>query len=122
LPGAIPCIGSAVINDSNGIATFNLRGLGSSRSLVLLNSRRVVALGTGVSDLNILPVALLERSEVLTGGASIGFPIVNSRFNPAKGTIAAGQSDFNVNSLNIFQASSHRFTMPWVVVLPQRSV
>ncbi len=71
LPGAIPGIGSAVNNGSNGTATFNLRGLGTNRNLVLLNSRRVVAAGTGgVTDLNILPVALLERSEVLTGGAS----------------------------------------------------
>ena len=71
LPGSVPGIGSAVNNGSNGTATFNLRGLGSNRNLVLINSRRVVPSGTGgVVDLNILPVALLERSEVLTGGAS----------------------------------------------------
>ena len=71
LPGSVPGLGSAVNNGSNGTASFNLRGLGSNRNLVLLNSRRVVPAGTGgVVDLNILPVALLERSEVLTGGAS----------------------------------------------------
>ena len=71
LPGSVPGIGSAVNNGSNGTATFNLRGLGSNRNLVLINSRRVVPSGTGgVVDLNLLPVALLERSEVLTGGAS----------------------------------------------------
>ena len=71
LPGSVPGIGSAVNNGSNGTATFNLRGIGTNRNLVLLNSRRVVPAGTGgVVDLNILPVALLERSEVLTGGAS----------------------------------------------------
>ncbi len=71
LSGATPGIGTAVNNGSNGTATFNLRGLGTNRNLVLLNSRRVVGAGTtGVADLNILPVALLERSEVLTGGAS----------------------------------------------------
>lgn len=71
LPGSVPGIGSAVNNGSNGTATFNLRGLGSNRNLVLVNSRRVVPSGTGgVVDLNILPVALLERAEVLTGGAS----------------------------------------------------
>ena len=71
LPGSVPGIGSAVNNGSNGTATFNLRGLGTNRNLVLLNSRRLVPAGTGgVVDLNILPVALLERSEVLTGGAS----------------------------------------------------
>jgi iron complex outermembrane recepter protein len=71
LPGSVPGLGSAVNNGSNGTATFNLRGLGTNRNLVLINSRRVVPAGTnGVVDLNILPVALLERSEVLTGGAS----------------------------------------------------
>jgi iron complex outermembrane recepter protein len=71
LPGSVPGIGAAVNNGSNGTATFNLRGLGSNRNLVLINSRRLVPSGTGgVVDLNILPVALLERSEVLTGGAS----------------------------------------------------
>ena len=71
LPGSVPGIGAAVNNGSNGTATFNLRGLGTNRNLVLINGRRVVPAGTGgVVDLNILPVALLERSEVLTGGAS----------------------------------------------------
>jgi iron complex outermembrane recepter protein len=71
LPGTVPGIGSAVNNGSNGTATFNLRGLGTNRNIVLLNSRRIVPAGVGgVVDLNILPVALLDRSEVLTGGAS----------------------------------------------------
>jgi iron complex outermembrane recepter protein len=71
LPGSVPGIGSAVNNGSNGTATFNLRGLGANRNLVLINSRRLVPSGTGgVVDLNLLPVALLERAEVLTGGAS----------------------------------------------------
>jgi len=60
---------------SNGYATaqINLRGLGIKRTLVLLNGRRIVAGGTGANDsadLNMIPVAIIERVEVLTDGAS----------------------------------------------------
>lgn len=71
LPGVVPAIGPAVNNGANGSATLNLRGLGTNRNLVLLNERRVVpATLAGVVDLNIIPVALLERVDVFTGGAS----------------------------------------------------
>lgn len=70
LPGTSAGIGSQVNNGQGGVATFNLRGLGANRNLVLLNSRRVVPSTLGnVTDLNIIPVALIERADVLTGGA-----------------------------------------------------
>lgn len=56
-----------------GTAQVNLRGLGANRTLVLLNGRRVVAGGSGANssvDLNMIPVSLLERVEVLKDGAS----------------------------------------------------
>lgn len=56
-----------------GTTQVNLRGLGISRTLVLLNGRRVVNGGTGANssvDLNIIPIALIERIEVLKDGAS----------------------------------------------------
>ncbi|HEU4852908.1 MAG TPA: TonB-dependent receptor [Telluria sp.] len=60
---------------SNGYGTtqVNLRGLGIDRTLVLLNGRRVVSGGTGANssvDLNMIPVAMIERIEVLRDGAS----------------------------------------------------
>jgi iron complex outermembrane receptor protein len=71
LPGATPGINSQVNNGSNGAASVNLRGLGANRNIVLLNSRRVTPRGTdAVVDLNIVPVSMIERVEVLTGGAS----------------------------------------------------
>lgn len=56
-----------------GTAQVNLRGLGIKRTLVLLNNRRLVAGGTGANsspDLNMIPVAALERTDVLKDGAS----------------------------------------------------
>ncbi|WP_448582842.1 TonB-dependent receptor plug domain-containing protein [Thermaurantiacus sp.] len=71
LPGVAPNIGPGVNNGTNGSAQIDLRGLGSNRNLVLLDGRRVVPATTaGVVDLNNIPVALLERVDVLTGGAS----------------------------------------------------
>ncbi|MFN3945738.1 MAG: TonB-dependent receptor domain-containing protein [Allosphingosinicella sp.] len=71
LPGTVPSIGPAVNNGTNGSAQLNLRGLGPNRNLILMNERRVVpATLAGVVDLNIIPVALLERVDVFTGGAS----------------------------------------------------
>ncbi len=59
---------------SNGIAginTVNLRGLGAGRTLVLLNGQRSVASAvSGVVDINTVPQDLVERVEVVTGGAS----------------------------------------------------
>ena len=56
----------------NGVATVNLRNLGSSRTLVLVNGRRFVAglAGTSAVDLNNIPTDFIERVEVVTGGAS----------------------------------------------------
>ena len=56
-----------------GTAQVNLRGLGVNRTLVLLNGRRVVAGGSGANDsvdLNMIPVSILDRVEVLKDGAS----------------------------------------------------
>ena len=72
LPQVIPG-SSASLNqgDDSDIATFNLRGLGTNRALTLLNGRRFVPSGpTGAIDLNSIPAVLVERYEVVSGGAS----------------------------------------------------
>jgi len=57
---------------NNGATSANLRGQGSNATLVLLNGRRVAAHGLngGVVDLNQIPLAAIERIEVLKDGAS----------------------------------------------------
>jgi len=64
---------STVSNGSDGTATVDLRGLGAVRTLVLVNGRRLGPGGDGgtnVSDINQIPTELIERVDVLTGGAS----------------------------------------------------
>jgi outer membrane receptor protein involved in Fe transport len=72
LPQVFAAQNSAVSNGASGTATVSLRGLGSDRTLVLINGRRM---GYGsptdtAADLNQIPGLMVERIEVLTGGAS----------------------------------------------------
>jgi len=83
LPQVVADQGSGLSIGSNGTATVNLRGLGIQRTLVLVNGRRLMggdpaagapsttALGgASAADINQIPVALIERVDVLTGGAA----------------------------------------------------
>lgn len=71
LPGITPSIGSAVNNGNGGASFANLRNLGSNRNVVLLDGVRLVpAELNGRFDLNNVPLALIDRVDVLTGGAS----------------------------------------------------
>ena len=72
LPQVVPGIGATSNNPGlNGQATVDLRGLGSERTLVLVNGRRLSPSDKeGTVDLNVIPAALVERIEVVTGGTS----------------------------------------------------
>ena len=72
LPQAFAAQNSTVANGASGTATVSLRNLGSSRTLVLIDGKRM---GYGspqddAADLNQIPGQMVERVEVLTGGAS----------------------------------------------------
>jgi len=71
LPGAVPSIGSAVNNGNGGASFVDLRGLGTQRNLVLLDGQRITPADiTGATDLNNIPLALVDHVELLTGGAA----------------------------------------------------
>ena len=71
LPGVTPSIGSAVNNGNGGSSFVDLRNLGSNRNVVLLDGARLTpAELQGRFDLNNVPLALIERVDVLTGGSS----------------------------------------------------
>lgn len=71
LPAVRPNLGRAVNNGSDGSSSLDLRGIGTNRTLVLLDGRRIVPFGLdNIVDTNVIPVALLERVDVVTGGAS----------------------------------------------------
>lgn len=77
LPAAAGSIGESnrFLGNNAGSATVNLRGFGSARTLVLMNSRRMATSPAGVAtagavDINTIPVAAVGRIEVLKGGAA----------------------------------------------------
>jgi iron complex outermembrane receptor protein len=63
---------SGAARGNNGSSSANLRGQGAASTLVLLNGRRVAAHGLngGVVDLNSIPMAAVDRIEILKDGAS----------------------------------------------------
>lgn len=92
-------------NTNTGSANIlNMRGLGSTRTLVLLDGHRVVA-GTSNNgvDVNLLPLNLIERVDVVTGGASAAYGsdavagvtnfILDTDFTGLKGSAQFGITD-----------------------------
>ena len=87
-----------------GQSFLNLRSLGANRTLTLLDGRRVVATNlTGSVDVNILPSGILQRVEVVTGGASAAYGsdavagvvnfILDSKFQGVRGEVSTGRTD-----------------------------
>lgn len=72
LPQAFGAQGASLANGASGTASINLRGLEESRTLVLLNGRRLPYGSTNIvaPDINTIPAPLIDRVDVLTGGAS----------------------------------------------------
>jgi outer membrane receptor protein involved in Fe transport len=71
LPQVVPSLARGTNNGGGGLALVDLRGLGPKRVLVLINGHRIAPSDAdGDTDLNNIPVTLVERVEVITGGAS----------------------------------------------------
>jgi len=71
--------GSSGLTTAGGVATADLRGLGPGRTLVLVDGRRLgvgspnTAISQPAPDLDQIPAGLVERVEVVTGGASAAY-------------------------------------------------
>lgn len=87
---------------------LNLRGLGFRRVLVMVNGARIPPTqATGGVDLNLLPEALVERVDIVTGGASAAYGsdavsgvvnyILDRDFTGFKSTVQAGTSRYGDN-------------------------
>jgi len=107
-----PTMGTPAISRTNsnfstasaGVATVDLRNLGTARTLVLLNGRRFVSgiPGESAVDLNSIPTDFIERIEIMTGGASATYGsdavagvvniITKRNFNGVIADVSAGKS------------------------------
>ena len=106
---------SAIFVSNLGASTADLRGLGGNRTLVLIDGRRVVAstvsggsfTPANLVDLNLVPTSLLQRVEVVTGGASAAYGsdavagvtnlIINKDLTGLRGTMQYGQTEAGDN-------------------------
>jgi outer membrane receptor protein involved in Fe transport len=90
---------------TNGRSTLNLRSLGTNRTLVLLDGQRVVGVDTtGATDISQFPQGLVQRVDIVTGGASASWGsdavagvvnfILDKNFNGFKGNINVGQTTY----------------------------
>ena len=71
LPITKPSDGANANNGTAGAATIDLRGLGSQRNLVLVDGKRATPYNyNGIIDTSTIPTALIERIDIITGGAS----------------------------------------------------
>ena len=74
LPQAFAAQNVTVANGATGTATLNLCGLGSPRTLVLIDGRRMpyggASSASAAPDINQIPTQMIERVDILTGGAS----------------------------------------------------
>jgi iron complex outermembrane receptor protein len=97
MPQFVPAVNMTSNNPSNGgQANVSLRGLGTNRTLILMNGRRVVPSNNdGTVDINLIPAQLVQNIEVITGGASATY-----------GSDAlAGVTNFILRDIEGFEAS-----------------
>ena len=103
-------LSSNVGTGTAGENLVNLRGLGANRTLVLLDGKRMIpaSLGTGGNagavDTNVIPSDLIERVEVVTGGASAAYGsdalagvvnfITNHNFTGIRANVEGGASTY----------------------------
>lgn len=73
-PSQTPENSFVTITGNIGARTLDLRGLAPQRTLVLVNGRRFIPSSPqGTVDLNLIPTMLIQRAEVVTGGASAAY-------------------------------------------------
>lgn len=93
---------------SSGQSFANLRGLGANRTLVLLDGQRFVpSTSIGTVDIGVIPSALIQRVDVVTGGASAAYGsdavagvvnfVLDNRFQGIKGNAELGISTYGDN-------------------------
>ncbi len=124
LPSVETALHSFDANGISGTASIDLRGLGAFRTLVLMNGRRMQPGGVQATspDVNQIPAAMIERVEVLTGGASATYGadavagVVNFIFRRMDGVeVSVGASGYQHDNDNSFLRplmDARNFTYP----------
>jgi outer membrane receptor protein involved in Fe transport len=102
---------------TQGLSSFSLRGLGTIRTLTLLDGQRVVGANvTGVPDISQFPQLLIQRVDVVTGGASASYGsdavggvvnfVTNKHFEGFKANAQSGVTTYGDDGQYLFQAAA----------------
>jgi len=110
LPSLLGSTGTQVANNTTsinntGLSAFAVHGLGAIRTLTLINGQRVVpAFVQGTVDVSQFPQLLIQRVDVVTGGASASYGsdaiagvvnfVLNDKFEGLKGNFLSGASTY----------------------------
>jgi len=100
-----------------GLSSFSLRGVGAIRTLTLIDGQRVVGANvTGVPDVSLFPQLLIQRVDVVNGGASASYGsdavggvvnfITDTRFKGIKGNVQGGISRYDDNEQGLVQLAA----------------
>ncbi len=100
---------SSISSGQSGINSLSLRALGNTRTLVLFDSQRSVgSVLTGSVDINTFPQALIQRVDVVTGGASAAYGsdalsgvvnfILDRTYTGIKGEVSGGVTTYGDNA------------------------
>lgn len=120
-------------NDATLGSSINLRGLGTSSTLVLIDGSRPALGGVGglFADISLIPMGAVERIEVLTDGASAIYGadavagVVNvrirNRFEGAETTLRAGTADGDFSEVQFSQLLGKRWSGGHVMLAYQFS-
>lgn len=104
-------------NNSDGLSTLNIRGLGTTRNLVLLDGQRVVPSAiTGFEDISLFPQMLIQRVDVVTGGASASWGsdavsgvvnfVLDKDFSGFKANIQGGLTSYGDDGEGLIQMAA----------------
>ncbi|RST32164.1 TonB-dependent receptor [Sphingomonas ginkgonis] len=97
-----------------GLSSFSLRGLGTIRTLTLLDGQRVVGANvTGVPDISMFPQLLIKRVDIVNGGASASYGsdavggvvnfITDTRFVGLRGNVQGGITNYGDDKQGLAQ-------------------
>src|SRR5476649_3030329 len=119
LPSVMGSTGTTVGNGGssngvNGLSALDIRGLGTQRNLILIDGERVVPTSTqGVVDISQFPQMLIQRVDVVTGGASASWGsdavsgvvnfVTDKKFEGFKFNAQAGLSTYGDAGNMLFQ-------------------
>ncbi|MFZ0268300.1 MAG: TonB-dependent receptor [Caulobacter sp.] len=103
-PISSPATSNFRVSSAISARTLDLRGLGATRTLTLVDGRRfVTSADNGTIDVNGIPTILVQRAEVVTGGASAAYGadavagvvnlLLDTKFNGTKAEVSTGVTD-----------------------------